>query len=205
MATLGKGSSAAVYSWRPLPLPSARHCHSERSYFAGRHSTKHALPSVYGGHSAKYIFFPTFVLYWTLGKPCFAEGPTASFFAECQYSGHSAKSESLPSVTLWALGTGSVAVTWRRDCDFSLPSTRWHSANLCRVPDKKYSANKPLPMYSSSSFLCRVSHSIKPLPNVFKALPIVLDTWQSICFRWCLHVVHAVTTSFFSLLSLSKI
>jgi hypothetical protein len=92
-------------------LPSARHCHSERSYFAGRHSANHALPSVYSGHSAKYIFlfflFPTFGLYWTLGKPGFAEGPTASFFAECKYSGHSAKSESLLSVTLWALGTGS--------------------------------------------------------------------------------------------------
>ena len=36
---------------------------------------------------------------------------------------HSAKSEPLPSVTLWTLGTGSVAVTWRRDSDFSLPST----------------------------------------------------------------------------------
>jgi hypothetical protein len=49
-------------------------------------------------------------------------------FAEC-YSG--------------ALGTGFVAVTNRRGSDF--------------VPDKKYSTKKSLPMYSSSSFLCRVS------------------------------------------------
>jgi hypothetical protein len=27
------------------------------------------------------------------------------------------------------LGKGSVTVTWRRDGDFSLPSTKWHSAN----------------------------------------------------------------------------
>jgi hypothetical protein len=27
------------------------------------------------------------------------------------------------------LGKGSVTVTWRRDDDFSLPSTKWHSAN----------------------------------------------------------------------------
>jgi hypothetical protein len=39
----------------------------------------------------------------TLGK--------GKLFAECQYSGHSRKGKSLPSVTRWALGTGSVAVT----------------------------------------------------------------------------------------------
>jgi hypothetical protein len=39
------------------------------------------------------------------------KGPTGDFFAECQYSEHSAKSEPLSSVTLWALGTDSVAVT----------------------------------------------------------------------------------------------
>jgi hypothetical protein len=37
---------------------------------------------------------------------------------------------------------------------------------LCRVPDKKYSAKKPLPMYSSPCVLCRVLHSAKPLPSV---------------------------------------
>jgi hypothetical protein len=34
------------------------------------------------------------------------------------------------------------------------------------VPDKKYSAKKLLPMYSSPSVLCRVLHSAKPLPSV---------------------------------------
>jgi hypothetical protein len=51
------------------------------------------------------------------------KGPMGSFFVECQYSGHSAKSEPFLSVTLWALDTGSVIVIWHRDDDFSLPST----------------------------------------------------------------------------------
>jgi hypothetical protein len=50
------------------------------------------------------------------------KGPTESIFAECQYSGHSAKGNSLPSVTQRALGTGSVAVTSHRDGDFYLSS-----------------------------------------------------------------------------------
>jgi hypothetical protein len=44
---------------------------------------------------------------------------------------------------------------------------------LCRVPDKKYSAKRPLLMYSSPSVLYRVLHSAKPLPSVFRALPSV--------------------------------
>jgi hypothetical protein len=51
------------------------------------------------------------------------KGPMGSLFAECQYSGHSTKSKTLPSVTRWVLGTGSIVVTWRRDDDFSLLST----------------------------------------------------------------------------------
>jgi hypothetical protein len=51
-----------------------------------------------------------------------AKGPTGSFFAECQYSRHSAKSESLPSARE-ALDKVSVVVTWRWDGDFSLPSS----------------------------------------------------------------------------------
>jgi hypothetical protein len=51
------------------------------------------------------------------------KGLTGSFFGECQYSGHSAKSEPLLNVTLWALDTYSLAVTCRRDDNFSLPST----------------------------------------------------------------------------------
>jgi hypothetical protein len=32
------------------------------------------------------------------------------------------------------LGKGSITVTWRRDVDFSLPSTRWHSAKPLPSP-----------------------------------------------------------------------
>jgi hypothetical protein len=57
------------------------------------------------------------------------------------------KSEPLPSVTLWALGTGSVTITWRRDDDFSLSSTLQYSVKV----DKKYSTKKSLPMYNLPS------------------------------------------------------
>jgi hypothetical protein len=36
------------------------------------------------------------------------------------------------------------------------------------VPEKKHSAKKVLPMHCLPSLLCRVSHSAKPLPSVFK-------------------------------------
>jgi hypothetical protein len=46
------------------------------------------------------------------------------------------------------------------------------------VADKKYSAKKSLLMYSSSNFLCGVSHSAKSSPSVFQALPSAFDTRQ---------------------------
>jgi hypothetical protein len=51
----------------------------------------------------------------------------------------------------------------RCDNGFSLLNTV-----CCRVPDKKYSAKKPLPMYSSSNSLCQVLHSSKTSPNVIQ-------------------------------------
>jgi hypothetical protein len=51
--------------------------------------------------------------------------------------------------------------------------------HLCRVPDKKYSAKKYLPMHCLPSLLCRVSHSAKPLPSVFKASPSASGTRRS--------------------------
>jgi hypothetical protein len=57
---LGKGPSTAVYSWRPLTLPSATRWHSAKKLLCrvspDRYSTNYALPSVYLGHSTKYIF-----------------------------------------------------------------------------------------------------------------------------------------------------
>jgi hypothetical protein len=100
-------------------------------------------------HSAKYL---------TWGPPLADSLPSAirqtlgkgNFFTEC-HLGHSAKTPS-PS---------SGAVT---------------AAFLCRVPEKKYSAKKALPMHCVSSPLCRVRHSTKPLSSVFKALPSASGT-----------------------------
>jgi hypothetical protein len=104
------------------------------------------------------------------------KGPTESFFAECQYSGHSAKSEPLSSVTLWALDTSLEVVA---EC----PMYSGTHQRLCRVPDKKYSVKKTLLMYNSLSFPYRVSHSAKTLPGVFQALPSASDTRQRSCFH----------------------
>jgi hypothetical protein len=51
-------------------------------------------------------------------------------------------------------------------------------AFLCRVPEKKYSTKKALPMHCVSSPLCRVRHSTKPLPSIFRhpakpSIPVV--------------------------------
>lgn len=70
--------------------------------------------------------------------------PTWGFLC---YSGHSAKSDILPS-------TNSVTVIQRRDGDF-----------FYRVSDKIYSVKKNLLIYSSSNFLCRVLHSVNPSPS----------------------------------------
>jgi hypothetical protein len=86
--------------------------------------------------------------------PVFAEGLTLGkigLFAEC-HRRHSAKDTS-PSL-------GAVTVTFL--C--RVPDGTRQS--LCRVPDKKYSAKRLLPMYSSPRVLCRVLHSAKALPSV---------------------------------------
>jgi len=80
-----------------------------------------------------------------------AVGSTGPVFAECRRR-HSAKD---PSPLL-----GAVTVT------FLCRVPNGTRQRLCRVPDKKYSAKKLLPMYSSPSVLCRVLHSAKPLPSV---------------------------------------
>jgi hypothetical protein len=52
------------------------------------------------------------------------------------------------------------------------------------VPEKKHSAKKALPMHCLPSLLCRVSHSAKPLPRVFKTLPALgkaIDSGSDMC------------------------
>jgi hypothetical protein len=78
------------------------------------------------------------------------KGPTGSFLAECQYSGHSAKSEPLPSVTLWALDIGSVVVM----ATFLYQV----SADTRQSPVKKYSTKKSLPCTVRRAF-CAECHT----------------------------------------------
>jgi hypothetical protein len=92
-------------------------------------------------------------------------------FVECP-RWHSAKIDSLPSV-YWA--------DTRQRSRLCHPVTVT-VAFLCRVPEKKYSAKKALPMHCLPSLLCRVRHSAKPLPSVFTALPSASGTRQSARF-----------------------
>jgi hypothetical protein len=92
---------------------------------------------------------------------------------------HSAKVTPLPSVMFDTRQRSRlrylVAVTTTFLCRV-FPGTR-------QTPEKKYSTKKALPMYCLSSLFCRVSHSAKPLPSVFKVLPSVSGTRQRARFR----------------------
>jgi hypothetical protein len=57
-----------------------------------------------------------------------------------------------------------------------------------RVPDKKYSAKKPLSMYCSPRSLCRVSHLAKTLSSVFQSLGKVFDSGSG-CTYYILNVL----------------
>jgi hypothetical protein len=96
----------------------------------------------------------------TLGK--------ANCWAECR-PGHSAKTPSPSPVAVMAV--------FFVECSLAL------SKPLCRVPEKKYSAKTALPMHCMPSPICRVRHSAKSLPSVFKALPSASGTRQSLRFR----------------------
>jgi hypothetical protein len=136
------------------------------------------------------------VPYKALGKAPNRGNPSGGVFAECP-RWHSAKMDSLPSVVDQTLGKGNsfaechpghlakapspstVTVTAAFLCRVLLALGK----PLCRVPEKKYSAKTALPMHCMSSPLCRVRHSAKSLPSVFKALPSASGTRQSLRFR----------------------
>ena len=63
--------------------------------------------------------------------------------------------------------------------NFFLPSAAWHTAKVCRVPEKRHSAKPASPVEERSCALRRVLHSAKKLPSVFRPLPSVCDTRQS--------------------------
>jgi hypothetical protein len=92
------------------------------------------------------------VPYVALGKEPDMGTLPSGFFAECP-RWHSTKIDSLPSAAGQTLGKGAVSVNRCRNGCFSLPSVVWHSA---RVPEKKYSAKKALPMHCMPSLICRV-------------------------------------------------
>jgi hypothetical protein len=82
--------------------------------------------------------------------------------------------DSLPSAVRQTLGNGNSFAECHLGHLAKTPSPSpgaMTAAFFCRVPEKKYSAKKALPMHCVSSPLCRVRHSVKPLPSVFKDLP----------------------------------
>jgi hypothetical protein len=69
---------------------------------------------------------------------------------------------------------GSVTITWRRDGDFSLPSTKWHSANSLPSARQKVLGKEAV---------ADVQFAERSLPSVFRALPSASSTRQSGRFR----------------------
>jgi hypothetical protein len=123
--------------------------------------------------------------YLALGKEPDMGTLSGGFFAEC-LRWHSAKMDSLPSVVGQTLGKGNSFAECHPGHSAKTPSPSpgaVTAAFLCRVPEKKYSAKKALPMHCVPSLLCRVRHSTKPLPSVFKALPSASGTRQRRRFR----------------------
>ena len=135
------------------------------------------------------------------------------FFAECNGSGTQQRStlcrvpylalgkvpdmgtpleDSLPSAVRQTLGKGNSFAECHLGHSAKTPSPSSGAvtaAFLCRVfsgtrqIEKKYSTKKALPMHCVPSPLCRVRHSTKTLPSVFKALPSASGTRQSRRFR----------------------
>jgi hypothetical protein len=175
--TLGKGPlcrvlwpwhSAKKKTWEPVKpsLPSADHGTRQRR--KPRNRQRHLCRVLLPRHSAKILakgptrrsFAECLLELSAQGLavgptgPVFAEGLTLGkigLFAEC----HRMHSANNPSLSL-----GAVTVT------FLCRVPNGTRQSLCRVPDKKYSAKRLLPMYSSPSVLCQVLHSAKPLPSV---------------------------------------
>ena len=70
-----------------------------------------------------------------------------------------------------------------------LPSAAWHTAKICRVPEKRHSAKPASPVEERLCALRRVLHSAKKLPSVFRPLPSVPESgsasrWRDACVSY---------------------
>ena len=113
-----------------------------------------------------------------LGKNSnFAEcqsGSTRRSLNSCQvpHVWHSAKF-STPSCSSVSFACSSIPF------QLFLQSAAWHTAKVCRVPEKRHSAKPASPVEERPCALRRVLHSAKKLPSVFRPLLSVCGTRQS--------------------------
>jgi hypothetical protein len=98
------------------------------------------------------------VPYIALGKEPDMGTLPGGFFAECP-RWHSTKIDSLPSDAGQTLDKGNSFAECHPGHSAKTPSpspVAVTAAFICRVPEKKYSAKKDLPMYCMPSLFCRV-------------------------------------------------
>jgi len=103
-------------------------------------------------------------------------------FAECRAYGTRQSFRPVPfgrPVRQFAVPFASSTVRPSVPFQLFLPSATWHTAKVCRVPEKRHSAKPASPVEERPCALRRVLHSAKKLPSVFRPLPSVCDTRQS--------------------------
>lgn len=108
--------------------------------------------------------------------------PSARIFAECRAYGTRQSFRPVPfgrPVRQFAVPFASSTVRPSVPFQLFLPSATWHTAKVCRVPEKRHSAKPASPVEEKPCALCRVLHSANNLPSVFLPLPSVCDTRQS--------------------------
>ena len=107
-------------------------------------------------------------------------------FAECRAYGTRQSFRPVPfgrPVRQFAVPFASSTVRPSVPFQLFLPSATWHTAKVCRVPEKRHSAKPASPVEERPCALCRVLHSANNLPSVFLPLPSVCDTRQSTWVR----------------------
>jgi hypothetical protein len=143
-----------------LPSASLADTRQRGKLFAECHlicSTKgYTLPSAIASALGKEATFVECLLVHS--AKVLTKGPTGDLVAECWSGGYSAKRETLCRVSPNTLGKWILFAECRLVHSAKAPSplpSAVMATFLCRVPSdtrQKYSAKKPLPMYSSTSF-----------------------------------------------------